>query len=512
MSDQADKMPTAKAKTSNEIPDPELIRNNPKMVKRAVYLAGILGGLQSADPIVAFLALPEVGKSLQMTTTTLVLASSISTLFSAATVVVIGALADRTGRRLMMVIATIGLIVGDLIAAVAPTSSIFMLGRAIAGICVGGVLATAYAYVRTVSPPEKLGANLGLWAALSAALTLPTVIIASGFASLNWRLAFLCIPIIAAICLPLQLKIFPKVAPATVRKQLYGVSLAGLGVVGILWGISQTATQILAPASIIPILGGLVLVAVAAVVGLRSSRPAYPVRLFRSPVFITAALAGGLWNMSLAVGHLQSSNLWQYVHGVTPFAASLRQVPMVIALIGGSLLIGRLLAKGLKPREIISGGFVIVAVGFAIMMVTGTAALGIAFNLGLVLLGFGAGAAAVAQSQILIVAAPAEFAGSVSASRTSFGQIGYAIGLAGSGVITSLLTISKLGSATGREQFNAFFLEPENSTVAPVYEQGFASGMIVWAVIFVIGAVVCYILMSTRNRPLVASADVASTP
>lgn len=505
----------------------DFVRKNPKLIRRAVILAGILGGLQTSDPIVATLALPKAGKALDMTTSSLALAASISTLFLAATVVLMGSLSDHFGRLRTMFWLTVALIVGDLIVVMAPTTAFYMLGRAIAGIAVGGVLATAYAYLTVVSPPKSLGSNLGLWGAICAGLAVPVVVIAAGFASLNWRFAFLIIPMLAVATLPFQGRTFPKVPPNPERKQLWGVSLAGLGVVGILYGISKTADKLVSPAADIPILAGIALIVLAGVIGLRSSRPAYPVRIFRSPVFVTAAIAGALWNLAMGIVQLQSSNLWQYVNGLEPFVASVLQLPLSVAVVVGSLLVGRLLGKGITPRWIMPVGFLIVSVGLAVMSVTGANPVSVPFNLGMVLVGFGAGYASVAQSQILLTESPPEYVGPVAASRTTFGQIGYAIGLAASAVLTASLTISAIG-ANGREELNSFFtsdaadlqsdpaLAAINDHVAPIYTQGFQTSMLVWSGVFIVGAVVCFILMSVRKHPLpgcpAATASVTSDP
>ena len=495
-------------------PSVETVRGDLKLVRRAVILSGLLGGLQTADPIVASLALPRAGKALAMTASTLALAASISTLCLAATVVWFGAVGDRIGRRKMMYVTTVGTVAGDLIAAIAPTSPIFMFGRAVAGMCVGGLLATSYPYVRTLSGSDRLGTNLGIWGGLCGLVALPMSVVSSGLATLNWRLAFLCVPVAALVCLPLEKRVFPKLPPNQLKKQLYGVSLAGLGVVGLLFGLSQAADKFVSPVTVGPVVFGIFLVAVAAIVGLRSSRPAYPVRIFRSPVFLTAALSGVLWNLAMAVAQLQSSNLWQYVDGVDPFAASLLQMPLMIMFVAGSFVLGRALTKGMGSRGIVASGCLLIAGGLAILAVTGATATSALFNCGLMLLGFGAGAVGVAQSQILFAEAPGEYVGPVAASRTTFGQIGYAVGLAGSSVLTTTLTVRSLGTSDARDQLNTFLaangaqraidpaLESVHDLVAPFYIGGFKTSMVWWGVVFAVGAMACFGLMSMRPNPL----------
>ena len=65
----------------------------------AVPFLGVLASLQLIDPTVANTALVKAGAALHMQGATLALAASISTLAQAATVLLMGFLGDRLGRR-----------------------------------------------------------------------------------------------------------------------------------------------------------------------------------------------------------------------------------------------------------------------------------------------------------------------------------------------------------------------------------------------------------------------------
>lgn len=492
----------------------DAVRADSKLAVRAVWLCGILGGLQVADPMMASLALPKAGKSLQMSSSELALAASISTLFLAASVVLCGALADRVGPRLALMTATAVTVVADLIVAAAPNTAVFLVGRALAGVCLGAIVAITFAYVRAVSRLDRLGANLGIWGGLCAAAVLPLSVVAAELASINWRLSFLCIPVMAAVSLLPQRRILPKIAGMPVSKQLWGVSIAGLGVVAILWGISHAAAAASPLDSAIPIAAGLCLEVLAGIIGLRSPRPAFPVRIFRSPVFVTAAVAGVLWNLSTGVAQLQSSNLWQYVDSVDPLVVALLQLPFNAAIVSGAFVIGRVLHRGGRPNRIFVSSFLLVAIGFLTTAATGVNAVSVWFVLGLLVVGLGAGAASVAQSTILITEAPREFIGPVAASRTTFGQIGYAIGLAGSSVLTAALTVRLLASPTAHDRLNQFLAADESTAagrlvieaVGPDYARAFGYGMCLWAGLFALGAGACFILLRLNPKPLVGAA------
>ena len=94
---------------------------------------------------------------------TLALAASISTLAQAATVLLMGFLGDRLGRRQVLMASLVLSIAGDGIALAAPSAGLFLVGRALVGIGVGAVLALTFASVRFVSKPEELGQALGVW-------------------------------------------------------------------------------------------------------------------------------------------------------------------------------------------------------------------------------------------------------------------------------------------------------------------------------------------------------------
>ncbi len=477
-----------------------------------MWLTGAIGGIQMVDPVIGSLALPGAGRGLGMVSSELALAASISTLFLASSVVLMGSLAERTGRRRMLTLGLLVTALGDVLAAVAPDASIFMVGRALAGVGVGAALACAYAYVRIVAPDEVLGRALGFWAAVTGISAVPMAMVGAGLANVNWRLAFLLVPAVSFICLMLVPRLLPATPKATEHRELVGVILAGIGVVAVLYAVSQTAKQTGAVEEIIVLLVGLVLIAIAGFVGSRAAHPSFPVWVFRDPGLLTAALAGALWNMCLAVVILQSSNLWQYVDGATPFLAAVLQVPASVAVAVGSLVMGRLMSRRIDFRILMAVGFLLSAVGFAVVSLTSSSAFSVWFNLGMVGVGLGAGAAGTVQSQVLLDAAPPGYLSAIAASRTTFGQVGYAIGLAGSAVVTTLLATSALVSSEGlnrdsaRTQLNDWLMSVHGHVagsggpVAEAYRRAFAEGMMWWAGVVLVSGLSCVVLLTVKYR------------
>ena len=73
-----------------------------------------------------------------------------------------GWLADRFGRRLVMLVLAILFVVGALLSAMADTVAVLATGRVLIGLCIGVVSFVAPLYIAEVAPPERRGALVSL--------------------------------------------------------------------------------------------------------------------------------------------------------------------------------------------------------------------------------------------------------------------------------------------------------------------------------------------------------------
>src|SRR3989454_8139105 len=121
---------------------------------------------------------------------------------------VIGVLSDRTGRRPVLLLSSLGLGLDYIVMAVAPTIGWLFLGRIISGITASSI-PTAFAYIADVTPKEKragafgmIGAAFGIGFTLGPAIgglvgnTNPRLAfwVAAGFSLTNWLYGFLFVP------------------------------------------------------------------------------------------------------------------------------------------------------------------------------------------------------------------------------------------------------------------------------------------------------------------------------
>ena len=73
-----------------------------------------------------------------------------------------GAVADRFGRRAVMLVLAFWFVVGSVLCAVAQTLTVLIAGRGLLGICIGIVSFVAPLYIAEVAPPERRGALVSL--------------------------------------------------------------------------------------------------------------------------------------------------------------------------------------------------------------------------------------------------------------------------------------------------------------------------------------------------------------
>lgn len=402
-------------------------------------LLGVFTGIQAADPAIASTALLTSSRALHMNASTQALASSISTLMLAATVITTGLAADRLGRKQVLLAALLLTAVGDVVTAAALNPTMFLIGRAMAGVALGAVFGSSFAYLRTVTPEGKLGTAMGVFSAAGG-----VVPILSGFAggiliAVNWRLAFLVIPVMSILALVAAMVFLPSVARVGGGSlDALGQTLLALSIVSMLYGFSHAPAGAGSPLTWAPLVGGLLLFVVFLVRGHRIKNSFFPMSLLRNPGFLAAVCIGFGFNLFQGTSVLQVGNLWQFVDGWSTFTVSLAFLPATLLSIGTSVLLGRMDFQ----RSTLIAGIAAVAscLAFAVVLVTNNYW---AILPALLLAGVGF-AGLVPYGSLILGIAPADAFGVVTSSRTTIGQFGYSVGLAGGMVLLDAFTGSRV--------------------------------------------------------------------
>jgi MFS family permease len=137
-----------------------------------ILTALILGaGVANMNLAVANVGLPEIGKDLGASQTGLNLVAMGFSLGLAATVLYLGAIGDRYGRKNMLLIGLIAGIPAAIMSALAPTVEILALSRLLGGFAAGMAYPTTLALISALWFGAARTRAIALWSALGAAMS-----------------------------------------------------------------------------------------------------------------------------------------------------------------------------------------------------------------------------------------------------------------------------------------------------------------------------------------------------
>ncbi len=451
----------------------------------AVLVIGILAAIQSADPGITSIASPTFSKDLGIQGSGLSFAVSVGTLTLAATVIVVGALADRIGVRKVIMYGLVLEIVGNLIVAASPELFTLLLGRAIAGIGMGALFAGAFSMVPVIAGKRSIVSIIGQWTGMLYIFTIVFSVLGSILIGISWRAGFFLIPFMCLIMLFVVPRTLPETAPrGSDRFDFAGLSALAVGMVFVLVSVSLAATAFGSVPFWACFVLGIVFLAIFAIVEKKSPHAAFPIGLFKSPVFVAAVLAGILWNFGESGLFLQGSNFLQVVVGAPAAIVGIAIIPLLIAGLLAGFFCGALLARRFSPVVMMALGFAMMVIAYLLISRTTVDSTVAMFVPSLILTGLGMVAIAVVSAREFVAEAPAKYLSAVISSRTAVGQLGYSLGVA---LTTSLVAIGVANNGGDMEN---------PSTFVPAFN----SAMLVTAGLLLVGGVIAVTLLAVGLR------------
>ena len=313
-----------------------------------------------------------------------------------------------------------------------------MCSSDLVGIGVGAVLALTFAAVRFVSRPEQLGKALGIWNLLIIAGFIAGSLLGGVLADSSWRLALALVPLIALVCLPLIPLLLPEMpANRELRADWPGLISIAAAMVLFLSGVSHAVSGFTSAQFLIPTFGGVAVFVVHLWIERQRQQPIFPVALYSRGLFAAAIVSGIAWNFAQAVVQLQTSNFWQTVQRYSTSQVALAQLPLLLCFAGGGVLAGRLMQPGRRTLQLMAGGLITLVLGLVLLVGVRAGASYATFVLPLLLVGSGLAFISVPQSALFVQEAPERYFGSVTAFRTTTGQLGFALGFAASGAMVN---------------------------------------------------------------------------
>ena len=334
-----------------------------------IAIAVLGSGIAFLDGTVVNVALPEIGRDLDASTSALQWILNGYLLALASLILLGGSLGDRYGRRLIFVLGVGLFTAASLLCAIAPSAEVLIAARIVQG--VGGALLTpgSLAMIEASFRPEDRSRAIGAWSGLTgvAAAIGPLV---GGYLidAVSWRAIFL-------INLPLGLFVMamaPRHVPetrdptATGRIDLGGAALAAIGLAGTTYALIEAPER-----------GASALVIAAAVAGVaalvaflmreRSTpNPMMPLDIFRSRQFSSANLVTFAVYTALGGFFFLFVSFLQISLGYSAIEAGAASLPVTALMLVFSARAGAL-AQRIGPRIPLTVGPLLIAAGMLLM-------------------------------------------------------------------------------------------------------------------------------------------------
>jgi MFS family permease len=420
MSADAHDTPAAADGTTGEAPD------RAGLVLIALIL---VAGVANLNLSVANVALPDIGRHFDSSQTTLDLIAVGYSLGLAATVLYLGALGDRYGRKLMLLLGLALSVPACLLAAFAPSDVVLFGARVLGGVSAGMAYPTTLALITALwSGPGRTKA-IALWSALGGAIaSLGPLVAGALLEQFDWGSVFV-------VTLPLVVVAFPmaaKLVPAHVNETTDPVDNLG-GVLSLLF----VAALILAiNFAAVPNRGTLALgLAAVAVVGLivfylrqrAAANPLYDLHVAARRTFWVAAVAGIIVFGSLMGAAFVSQQYLQNVLGYSTLGAGAAFLPTIVFMV----IVAPRSAKLVETRGArftLLCGYVFLLCAFATMLLLWDEGapywrVGLAY----VFIGIGVGFAGTPASHSLTGSVPVRRAGMASGTADLQRDLGGAI-------------------------------------------------------------------------------------
>ncbi|HEY0451330.1 MFS transporter [Actinophytocola sp.] len=394
---------------------------------------------------ILFLAIPHIAADLNPSSTEMLWILDIYGFTMAGFLVTMGTLADRIGRRRLLMIGAAVFGIVSVAAAFTGDPSLMIFWRAVLGIAAATQMPSTLGLIFTMFQDAKQrGVAIGVWAAgISAGVALGPLLSGVLLEAFSWRATFLvAVPVMAIVVIGAPL-LLPEHRDANAGKlDLVSVALLLATLLPFIYGVKTLAKDDSLGVALGTIVAGVAFGTWFVIRQLRSSSPLLDVRLFANRtvsgalgVFVLAAAGmGGVY--------LMFTQYLQLVADLSPLRAGFAILPAAVLLVGVSMF-SPILARRVRPGNVIAGGLAIQVIGYLMLtQVDSTAGLPLLIA-GFIVLYPAVNPAMALTTDLVVGSVPPEKAGAASGLSTTANDLGISLGIA---------LIGSIGVATYRGQ------------------------------------------------------------
>lgn len=489
----------------------------------AVSLAVLAVGL---DGTVLSVALPTLSKALKASESDLQWFTSIYLLVLAASMLPVGILGDRYGKKKVLLISLAFFGLGSAASGYSTSVWEFMAARVLMGIAGAGVIVMAISALTVLFAKEERPKAVGVWSAANF-LSLPLGPILGGWLLTHywWGWVFLINVPVAVIGLVAGAVLIPE-SRSLERPSvdLVGVTSSAAGLVALMYGLIEAGqhgwSNVVA---LLFIFVGLVILVgffgwERRLTGQPAGEPLLDLALFDSRSFTWGVILAAFVILSMFGVLFTMPQFFQGVLGTNPIGSGLRLLPMMAGLVMGAIPAAKL-ASRLGSKVVTTAGFVLLAAGLFIGSTTSARSSSVFIMCWMALFGLGIGIAIATSSSAALVELTEDRSGVGSAVLQAVNKTGAPLGAAILGSVLSAgylahLNLSGLPASAAAAVRQSVFggvavaQQLHSTALLASVRSAFASGMdgalLVSGGIALIGAVLSALFLPQTNVSLQA--------
>lgn len=417
------------------MPSENEIVASPRAGRREWIGLGVISlacALYVMDLTILHLAVPELSRDLTPSSAQLLWIIDIYGFVVAGSLITMGTLGDRIGRRRLLMIGAATFGVASVLAALSTSAEMLIGTRALLGVAGATLAPSTLSLIRNMFlDPDQRRTAIAVWiTSFSVGAAIGPLLGGLVLEFFWWGAAFLVAVPVMALLLVLAPRLLPEFRdPDAGRPDLPSAALSLAAVLAAIFGLKQIAQDGWGWLPALSILAGLGLGAVFVRRQRHLADPFIDLQLFQMPSFSASLAVYGIGILLVFGGFLFLPQYLQLVLGLSPLEAGLWTLPWALAFVVGSMVTPRIVRR-VHPAFMMAAGLVLAAIGFGIFTQVDAASGFAAIVTGSVIFSLGTAPLFTLTNDLIIGSAPPERAGAAAGISETAAEFGGALGIA----------------------------------------------------------------------------------
>ncbi len=404
-----------------------LIANRTRILAAmSITLLVIIASITSVN-----LALPEMAVSLGASFTDTTWIADAYTVAIAAFVLPFGAVADRVGRKRMMLLGLVLFGIVAVFAAFQNTPAGIIASRALMGLSAAMIMPGTLATITSTFPDEERTRGVATWAGIAGAGAVFGLVSSGLLLEVwSWRSVFVFAAIIAAVAAIVVWRGAPETGGHHVAFDWIGSGLSASGFGLLVWGIIDAGEAGWTDARALgALITGAVLLATWVVYSLRAKEPLLDMRVFSNIRFSVGTIAVISQFLAQFGFFFIAMQYLQLVLGYSPLRSAFSMLPLALVVMPLSQLVPRMLHV-VPVKIVLPVGIFSLMAGLLVLATMDESSGYLHFAAGLVVLGIGVAFTAPPATTAITEGLPRDKQGTASAINDVTRELGAALGIA----------------------------------------------------------------------------------